>query len=221
MNGLLIDEIVKEVLDRLQQSERLKSSSPVLVVHPHTTASNSSVKELERYFSLMEINCNSPQSLKISNDVKWAIMLEADQSLIVKGALCLTDCAPSKLLAQLIMQNMPIFIVPEEEAKLFLEEQDMKSRFVNNNYFRQLMKYKEKLSEYGVAICTIQEVLKQKIQVIQYDQANSYSKKLITESVIENWEKRDIHILSNTIVTPLARDLAKQKGIEIKVEEES
>ena len=80
----------------------------------------------------------------------------------------------------------------------------------NKQLLQLYISYQRKLSSFGV----------QFVDEVNIPNKQNTNKKLITKSDIENYNNTTIKISKNTLLTPLALDLAKQKNITIIRENE-
>lgn len=193
----MIEDIVQEVLSQLGKSKQYGNdiSLPLLYVHQ---ADNETVQILKKEWEVTD-------NLKESPD--HVLFCDVSQNTLVKGALGLADDPCSKLLAEFLLNRKKVTMIPSKDLEWLLhsDEQD-------TPYTCQLVAYKEQLEKFGVQFVRLNEFTKLSTR------AKSPSvNKLLTEKIVRSITSKIIFIERATIVTPLARDTAKELGKVIKV----
>lgn len=197
MNNAQIEEIVAEVMQRLQ----LKTKQDLLVYTRDIERVADKLKLLEDHWHVILFQGEIPPT------TKHAIFLDVDQDLLVKGALGITDTEVTMLFSKLMIQDFQITFVPTDYLWNILSNEQRKS------YPKQLLKYKEKLQDYGVTICSLIDVVSNSFPM---NSRNLFEGKLVTEKDIDSWVSDRMYVEQGTVITPLAMDAAKQKGIIIE-----
>jgi hypothetical protein len=143
------------------------------------------------------------------------VFLDVSQDLLVKGALGLNDSPESFLLSKLILANVPVIFIPDLPLQKLLEED---GEMMNQEYKALFLKYKEALIRFGVEIVRLEEFL-QISDMKKNESSNpvSFHSKALTQRDIQLFSGNKITINKKTIVTPLARDAAKEMGKIIEV----
>ena len=214
-NHQLVEEIVKEVLRRMEIIDKHEKPQ-LLVIHRSTETSKLQVEELKNYWRIKEI-CSNDLDLHLSPAIQQAVFLEVNQDLLVKGALGLVDTHESLLFSQLMIRGLKVDFILDETLSFALNVNVDKHE--NKNYIQQLLEYQTQLREFGVNVGSLKSILPIKnndesmppLIKEPYD----YAEKLLTKKIIESWEKAHIRVHPTTIITPLARDVARERGIEI------
>lgn len=191
----IVEEIVKEVLDRQRHSER-----PVLYVIQQKEPSRELIRKLEESWTVKWIN---PEHSEFPEDMDSALFPQMDQDLLVKSALGITDTVFSKWFAKILRKGADVHVMFEKELASFLQE--------TGPYASYLNEYASRLEIFSVLIAD------NVASVVPNDSHEGspafYSGELITEKVVEEWRFSEIHVSSDTIITPLARDVAKERSI--------
>jgi hypothetical protein len=139
------------------------------------------------------------------------VFLEASQDLIVKGALGICDTPESELLAACILEYVPVTLIPKRYMFNILNG-NQKS---NQEYVSQLLDYKERLLKYGVSFNTLEGFAGYEEIIADKPEA----KKLVTQRDVQDSKSDQIFVDKYTIITPLARDTARELGKSITVME--
>ncbi|KMY53783.1 hypothetical protein AC623_07190 [Bacillus sp. FJAT-27231] len=222
MNDLFIQKIVEEVLKQVQKESIVHSKPSILVIHPGTEMSKEQVKELRKYWEVTEVSLTTEKNMNLPPSVTEAVFLEASQTLMVKGALGIADTAESEWLSNLLLHGVKTYIVPDQQLSFLLHDKVLlKAR--NRAYQQMFLTYRETLSSFGVFFNSLEELVQaggRNEKKSGQSEDNIFHEKLISQKVIESWNGREIKVLPGSIVTPLAKDLAKQKGIKIFALEE-
>lgn len=194
MKKAQIEDIVTEVIRRLEASRKQE----ILVITPDIEHVADKVTAIEKHWHVTLFQGDIPTT------TKQAIFLEVNQDILVKGALGITDTEETKLFSKLMHLEFQVTLVPTDYLSniLFTERR--------NPYQQQLITYKEQLKNYGVEICPFGDF------VTSYKEPQLFHGKVITVKDIETWNKGRIYVRHGTIITPLAMDVAKEKGIIIE-----
>lgn len=196
----LIEEIVREVVIQLGKEWTVPEapSKPMLFVH---NADQETVRRLEEKWEVI----NEP-FVKVQD----AVLLEVSQNVLVKGALGLADDPDSALLAELLLQEVSVTLIPIADLKWLLKPDGRKSP-----YQRHLLTYKAKLESFGVRFTSLKDFVRDE----ECANSSQVHKKLVTEQDVRDSPNSVIFIGKSTIVTPLARDAARELGKTITIVE--
>lgn len=204
----LLEQIILEVAGRLTEK-------PKLLLVCETTTTTEKIEYLTSKFKehwRVEVFNADDARLKEQFDYQQLVFLDANQDLLAKGAMGLTDTPASLLLAKALLKGHPVFFEPSKDMRLLLEKRDQHSIPERVTRYRtHLLKYKKKLMEFGVWFGFIESL--QPSQLV-------YDRRLLTEKDIRTINATEIRVASTTIITNLARDAAKEKGIQIWIDYE-
>ncbi|MDQ0199482.1 hypothetical protein [Neobacillus ginsengisoli] len=204
----LLEQIILEVAGRLTEKPKL------LLVY-ETTTTTEKIEYLTSKFKehwRVEVFNADDARLKEQSDYQQLVFLDVNQDLLARGAMGLTDTLSSSLLAKALLHGQSIFFEPAKDLQWLLEKRDQSSIPERvKRYQAQLLKYKKKLHEFGVWFGFV-EYLRPSQHV--------YDRKLLTERDIQKINTSEIWVASTTIITNLARDAAKEKGIQFRVDHE-
>jgi hypothetical protein len=212
----LIAKVVAEVLKQLSALEAVvaaEAAKPNLLVFG----------SLERLTVFLKETMNTDWNLiggESWTDIqryspKKVLFLEASQDLLVKGATGLTDSAESEVLAACIWANIPVSLIPTEFLSAYL----LAERSTNQAYFLQMKEYVERLERFGVSVETLEKAFQKESITSQPSQAPKVAsgKKLLTQREVQSHQGKLISVDASTIITPLARDSARELGITIEL----
>lgn len=196
-NKNIIEDIVQEVLNQLGKSKLNvnDTSLPLLYVYH---ADNETVQTLNRDWKVTK---NPEES---ANHV---LFCDVSQNTLVKGAIGLADDPCSKLLATFLLKGKNVTMIPSKEFEWLLSPNEK-----DTPYTRHLFAHKEQLESFGVQFTTLNEFTTAP-KIVK----SSTVEKLLTEKIVKNTSSKVIFIGRATIVTPLARDTAKELEKVIKV----
>jgi hypothetical protein len=128
----------------------------------------------------------------------------------------LTDTPASGLLAKALREGCPVLLEPSKDMRWLLSTRDQAGSPQRADRYREhLLQYKNTLVKLGAWFGKITAWRPSELRV---------DRKLLTEKDILNMDLsgiREIRVSSSTIITHLARDAARKKGIRIRVDEES
>jgi hypothetical protein len=212
----LIERVVAEVLKQLTLSDKktLEKSQPhLLVVGDHSRLDSNVLQTIESKWHI--ISYHSYEDISIHTPKK-VLFLEASQDLIVKGALGISDTSESELLARCLLEKIPVTLIPATYLSSYL----LDDIHHNTEYISQLRSYKERLVKFGISVESLVSFIEQSItnDLNNHSQEQRTKKrKLLTQRDVQFYKGNQIHIDHQTIITPLARDTAREKGITINV----
>lgn len=199
----LIEQIVTAVLEKLDENDKKKN---LFVVNARE---QKSIEMLEKQWNIIKISA----SVTIPEKTKEAVFLDVSQDLLVKAALGMTDTDESKLFSLFMNRGISITFIPSEELVWLLDSGVQKE--MNQNYAAHLLNYKHTLEKFGVQFLSLSEFATTSRSVTR-----RYEKKLLTEKDVIESKSNEIFIDKKTIVTPLARDSARELAKKIIVIDE-
>ncbi|TSI11484.1 hypothetical protein [Lysinibacillus sp. BW-2-10] len=197
----MISQTVKKVVANYVFHE-----TKLLVIHPNSLTSRNKIERLRKSFHIHEWQGEPIDELLDCYD--FIVFLEVDQSFIVNSAQGIIHTPAAKLLSQFIIRDVATVLVPNDEFLTYVIRSTS-----NRPYISMLRGYVENLRQYGCTICEFSNV-----KNLTHRNPSINEKELITESTIKEYKNSILTISENTIITPLALDTAKQKGITIKYE---
>jgi hypothetical protein len=211
-NHQKVEEIVTEVLQRMELLHKGKNPQ-LLVIHQQSEISRAQIEELKRHWNIVEMTSGSSQ---IPLAVQRAVFLEVNQDLLVKGAIGITDSPDSLLFSKLMFQGCQVDFVPDNllwwSLNLDIDKQ------VNKKYISKLLHYQTQLQDFGVQIRPLKYIIpkeEEESMSSAIKEPIDFFEKLLTKGLIEEWKHSLIRVQPNTIITPLALDMAKEMGITI------
>lgn len=204
-----IEKIVNEVIKRIEQLKN-REKPKLLVISPHSESNQ--IEDLSEYWEVERLT----PSMEIPKGFQHAVFLDVNQDLFVKGALGLTDTPESLLFSELMLKEFQVDFVPTESLNWIIESAE-KER-VNKNYKKHLLQYEKQLQDLGVRFKPITSILPLETEISPHSNLmGHFDEKVLTKQTIETWKEECIYIKPCTIITPLARDVAKEMGISIYI----
>lgn len=204
IDGAMIEEIVIEILKKLRGEHDEKPN--LLVIN---FSEDAHINWLKKQWNVIEMNSKFHE---LPLDVQDAVFLNVTQDFLVKGALGIADTPESKILCHLIMQGFRIRFIPSLDLEWILDF-DVK-KVANSAYVSHLANYKKILESFGVQIIPLAELVP--TGSVSKDQITFHGK-LLKQSDVETIKDEKIVIHKSTIVTPLGRDAARERGKSICV----
>ncbi|WP_026582314.1 hypothetical protein [Bacillus sp. J33] len=209
INRNMIEKIVEEVVKNLMAAHPAsnpKTKHNLLVVGDLEKMEPELLSLLEAEWNLISYSFTEDAELHKAMKV---IFLDASQDLFVKGALGICDTPESELLASCILEYVPVTLIPKNNLyKILIGEKK-----TNQEYRSQLLEYQEKLLKFGVQIDRLETFAK-----LECKNSNATeTKKLITQRDVQDSAMNEIIVGKQTIITPLARDAARELGKSITV----
>lgn len=205
INQKVIEKIIHEVLVRLQEKPHL------LLVYEGT---KNQVKleyllsKLQDHWHVEVINsaeiCHDEQL-----DFQHLAFLDGSQDLLARGGMGLMDTPGSKLLAKALHKGCPVLFEPSAELQWLVKQELGNVPERVKRYRAHLIRFKNQLIEFGVWFGEIESLRPSQHQ---------YDRKVLTEKDLQNIESTEVRVSSKTIITPLAKDIAKNRGIKIRVD---
>jgi hypothetical protein len=207
----LIEQIVVEVLKRLDKSDKqqLNAKPKLLIVKESAAIDPIQIKKLETSWTLVY---SDDQKENLPKDIQGILFAEAKQDLLVKGALGITDTLESYLLAEALLEGISVSLIPSVTLGNVLLSSNQKKR-VNNKYAAHLIAYKNTLESFGVKIQSFERFLQSGLN----RHSLSFTERVLTQRHVKLVEEEKITVSPKTIITPLARDTARELGKEICV----
>lgn len=208
INENTIREIVTEVLKQLNFSalkpqETMKQS--LLVVDEKSTLNPSHMYQLSLQWDVTIVKETDLDLLLSGSPV---LIHNIDQDLLVKGALGFCDSTGSVLLAQLISNAVPVHLIPTKSL-----ENTLFGDVSPSAYQSMLRNHCDTLDTFGVNVATLSDFLKSKIEMTGIN----FEEKLLTAHNVQVHPEEHILVSSKTIITPLAKDTARDLGKKITV----
>ncbi|TYR78906.1 hypothetical protein FZC66_17955 [Priestia megaterium] len=203
-NRALIEQVVAEVLKSFSMSAGEHAEKPaLLVVNAQESMNPSQLKALESKWKIIYPDSNKENWPATT---KAALFLDATQDLFVKGAIGIADTPESQLLAQSLAAGMSVSLIPSPSLeKIILNE---KQEIANKSYVSHLLTYKKTLESFGVKIESFAAFL----NVNSSEKQISFTERVLTQQHVKLWNDEKITISNKTIITPLARDTARELG---------
>ncbi|PLR78359.1 hypothetical protein CU633_06000 [Bacillus sp. V3-13] len=207
-----VEEIVIAVLRRMESAKQKKQQ--LLVIAKDLQQHKEQIEELKWHWDVIE---RQPDSSDIPCSTSHAVFLDVNQDLLVKGALGIIDTPESLLFSNLIFQGFRVDFVPDSSLSWILNPGG--NQKVNKKYMMQLMHYQKRLEDFGVHFYPLKSIIPEEKEGLSRSSAGKQSinfhDKLLTKETIDRWKENCIHVHHDTIITPLARDTAKEKDIKI------
>lgn len=202
MDYATIEAIVREILRKWEPES---ANRPDLLVL--NASADGRLDQLEKHWNLIKLPLTPTP---IPENVRDAVFLDATQDLLVKGALGIADTPESQMLSTLLLRGLRITLIPSAELEWMLDVSADKA--ANPAYAHHLGSYKKTLEGFGVRIAPLAALAASASR-----ERITFRGKLLTQRDIEQIKEEKIWIRKTTIVTPLARDAAREKGKSICV----
>jgi hypothetical protein len=207
----LIEKVVAEVLTKLTSFDNRSLPKPnLLVVGDYSKVDPIYQDKIESKWNIVNYHSIEDRKVHFPNSV---LFLEGNQDLVVKGALGISDTSETELLAWCLLQNIPVSLIPLEYLHTILFE-DVQAK---SEYIAQLKSYKDRLIKFGVSVESLDSFSNENIHFPK--ELPSSKRKLLTQRDVQSHKGMRLDIDQGTIVTPLARDAARERGITIHIVE--
>jgi hypothetical protein len=216
MDRTLIEKVVIEVLKNLSMTAGFEHGKPkpaLLIVKGAGELDPSQSKKLESKWNVIYQDRNEPDLME---EAEAVLFLDAGQDLLVKGAVGITDTPDSELLARCLLAGIPVTLI----VSPLLEKAVLEERYgtANKSYVSRLIEYKKTLNGYGAKVESLDNFIQtSKEAALPAGGQPSTPKKLLTQRDVKDCKEEKISINEKTIVTPLARDTARELGKTIFV----
>ncbi|KHE68889.1 hypothetical protein [Halobacillus sp. BBL2006] len=204
----LIEKIVAEVLK--EKNVFQNKNKPVLHVVQANKSKDNAIINLETNWLLEWVDLDH---LDESETISQAVFPQVDQDLFVKSAMGITDTPESHWFAKLMSSGVAIHFILDRSME-WIHTQPEK---IPAPYLGKMRNYEKELRSYHVSILKEDEVLTPPNN--KNGSPFYFDGKLLTQDEITRWPYSDIHISQKTIITPLARDTARDANITISIEE--
>lgn len=210
-----IEQIVREVVAQLtveEGNQQFDDKPILLVVGDPSFIDSEKAKQLQKSWKV--VNYDQQDKLPL-NQRTHVLFLHATQDLLAKGALGLCDTPESELLSRCLIESVQVSIIPTVFLQEHLDCQNPK----NKVYLSQLQGYKETLRQFGANVETLDRFIEKVCEIPVSNKGEAlkiHKKKLITRRDVKAYTGNYLVVDSHTIMTPLARDTAREMGINIK-----
>lgn len=134
------------------------------------------------------------------------IFVSASQNLIVKTALCLSDCFESKIVIDAIESGQSVYMYKEEKT----------CSSAPPAYRRRLSEYEREVSCYGVSFNELPKECSTNFISTRSEAAAGKKRNIITaEDVVKMRQGDKLFVYRGDIVTEVAAEVAQERDIEI------
>ncbi|TBL76479.1 hypothetical protein [Paenibacillus thalictri] len=229
----VIEHIVREVIQSLQaaKSELVYRKSKLLIVYDENREQDE-VKQiaaaLEAGWHVIRMPFRSPDLVSAISDIKHVVMLDVNQDILVRGALGFIGSAPNELLAAVLHNGIPVTLVLTHSLEWILRPEGTDDDLPEpaRRYRQHIRKHKDILASFGAAFAGLSDLQIAPIGGDRTDHDNTQSgktlyfeQKVLTQEDVRVSDVGTIVVSRSTLVTPLARDTARDKGVTILVQE--
>jgi hypothetical protein len=232
----IIERVVMEVLQRLgsrEEGEPILGKPGLLIVCDSTfekKALEAITMSLQDKWNIYQADTDSAEKISITTDIKRILFLNVGQDFIVRGALGLTDTNANQLLADVLLRGLPVTLVPCSSLKWLLHPEAGEAVLPETamRYRRYIRERAEALASFGASIGTITDLLllEEGVSVQAAEEPAStkeeavFQGKLLTQREVQQVSAPVLLVSRSTVITPLARDTARDKGIVLRMEEQ-
>jgi hypothetical protein len=213
IDRMIIEQIVTEVLKAINKPDLpLESKEDLIIIKGDSEIDPAKLARLEAKWNLLILETGTKS---LPDSPAKVVFLDASQDLLVKGALGMADTPESLLLSQCILRNVPVTIIPCTTLERLLFDD---ANSLNEAYKALFIKYKEILNSFGAGIESFEKFICH-MDGEQKGLKNplSFHSKVLTHRDVQMFSNQIITIDKKTIVTPLARDTAREMGKTIEV----
>ncbi|WP_281974679.1 hypothetical protein [Halobacillus litoralis] len=204
----LIQQIVVEIL----KDEKILQDTPISKPTLHVVTTEGCHEGLEGWKNDWNLKCMKPEEVDASETISHALFPHVEQDLFVKSALGVTDTAESRCFSELLSGGTRVHFLLDRSMNLLFTP----SELTPAPYIERLRTYEDNLRSYRVSVLPSGDVLSPP------GEASSspfyFDGKLLTQKEMSKWLYNDILISRETIVTPLAKDTAREENITISIE---
>lgn len=113
------------------------------------------------------------------------------------------------MIAKALHQGCPVLFEPSAELQWLVKQENGAISECVNRYRAQLLQYKNQLIEFGVWFGEVESLRPSQL---------FYDRRVLTEKDIQNIESTEVRVSSKTIITSLAKDTARDRGIQIRID---
>lgn len=217
MDKTLIEQVVREVIARMQDlGAGVAVQKPGLLLVHGEHRSQAEVEEMAAKLRSRWHVCTSsfgtPDLVAAADGISCAVLIDSQQDLLVRGALGFTDSPPAELLAHLLHNGIPVTLVlaPALARILQFAHADDKLPEPAKRYRQVLRQHRDTLVSFGAKFASdLYELDVDNEKTLYFDD------KLLTHYKVQSTDVTTIVVSRNSLITPLARDTAKEKGITI------
>lgn len=209
IDSRMIERIVREVLNKLEM-EPVRTKPELHVISKNIHDQSTEICKLSAYWNVVHVDLTGSLS---STEVQQAVFLHLDQDTLARIALGFSDTPESKLFAQLISEEVGILVVLDPLLEKLLQADVSGHRYPE--YVKKIRGYKESVEKFGVSFKRLEELKPIELNPTNDTKQTQGAKKLITQEDIENYWGDQMILKQGTIITPLAKDKARERGIEI------
>ncbi|SDX94390.1 hypothetical protein [Salimicrobium album] len=193
----MIEEIVREVLNSMNVPAR-----PDLYVIQRSEPARELLERLGKDWVVKWVN---PLHSDYPDDAGAVYFPAMDQDFLVKSSLGIADTAETWWFARLMKNKTTVYVTLEGETAGLLNDTSPYATMVSE-YVSKLETFSVKVTDKG------SEVLPEKQEE---PSPNVYPDKLLTATEIDKWRHKEIYVRKGTIITPLAKDAARDREIQI------
>ncbi|MDQ0338726.1 hypothetical protein J2S00_001512 [Caldalkalibacillus uzonensis] len=212
----LIEEIAREVVRRVCSPPRL-----LMVYNNDANPEDLDLaKAALQHKWQVELHTADAAPDDTLTSVHMVYFFHMDQDFIVRGALGLTDTVGAAVLAQALQSDIPVFIqVAPSLEWMFAAHDERDSLSTGAKRYRDyLLQQVRTLLDFGVTFGTLADLAKLKPGDRQGNQAIwHFTGQLLTQRALQETEAKTIVVSPSVIITPLARDTARERGIKLLV----
>jgi hypothetical protein len=245
----LVESIVIEVIRALEKEQEAETASvlpKLLIIGDASWISEDTLKKLKQNW---EVSYSRQPKAKECESADHFFFFNASQDFIVKGALGIADTQDTILLSHLLLVGKKVTISPEKGLSGYLKQSiGQSSRYVVQlkKYVEKLVEFgaeieaiedfakkqpgmneaysKTNSSGTGLTGKTSPGTLDARSKGIVEHSSNPGNsgikkKKLLTQRDVQDSQATEIIVCKSTIITPSARDAAKELGKSIVVAE--
>jgi|GEM_PF-1468837 len=222
----VVEQIVTEILQKLvsqgNQVQKPGGKPGILAFDLADDAESPQLEQLEAFWKVIRMPLTAKQ---VPAEIEAAVFLNATQDLLVKGALGICDTLESKWLARLLRKGIPTYFIPSAELEWLAEREPETA--ASTAYKNHLLGCKQRLESFGVCFRSSLADLVPGAEASRVERPGEdgdkgsfiFEGRLLTQRDVEAVKGGTILILPSTIVTPLARDTAREMGKTIRLME--
>ncbi|KRF13532.1 hypothetical protein [Paenibacillus sp. Soil787] len=229
----VIELIVREVIKNLQavEQEKVYQKSSLLLVHEENHDKEEVAKiaaSLQAKWHVIPMSFRSPELLSAMIDIKHVVFMDINQDILIRGALGFTGSAPCELLASILHYGIPVTLVPTRSLEWILHSEDSEDQLPEpaRHYRQHIRMHKDMLVSFGASFAGLSGLQIAPGANGSTDYHNGvnnktlyFDHKVLTQRDVQVADVTTILVSRLTLVTPLARDTAKDKGVTILVKE--
>lgn len=216
MDKTLIEQVVRAVIASMQDlGPKVAEQKPCLLLVHGKHRAQAEVEEiagaLMTKWQVRTISFDSPDLGSAANDISRAVLIDIEQDLLVRGALGLTDSPPSELLAHVLQNGIPVTLVLAPTLARMLQSvpSDDKLPEPAKRYRQHIRKHRDTLVSFGAKFANLYELEEDNAMTLHFNG------QVLTHFNVQDTDVTTIVVSQNSLITPLARDTAKEKGITL------